>query len=189
MTALHKCRGAFWFISEERVEFEIRGRAVALLGGELKVRGEEVVNRVAEIQSKHRVVAQIFDARRVAGRDHLLHAVSLALLSEERGERFAVNPALNLLCWVAAERQIEVALRKVGVSPGTREAAVVVVGKDRPSVQSVVEEVGELLSRRDEVLLRGGRGLREIFSLPRWVRAEEVGKFILEKIALLELLK
>jgi KEOPS complex subunit Cgi121 len=173
------------------VEFEMRGRVVAVLGGKLRARSDEVIRRAADVQSKHGVIAQVFDARRVAGKEHLLHAVSLALLFEERGERFADNPALNLLCWAAAERQIEVALRKVGVTPATEEVAVVVVGKDRTSVGSAVEEVSGLMVRDDGILLQRGkeRELRETFSLPSTATAEEMGKFVLEKIALLELLK
>jgi len=181
----------FGSFRKERVEFEIRGRVVAVLGGRLRVRADEAIRRVAGIQSKHGVIAQVFDARRVAGKEHLLHAVSLALLFEGRGERFADNPALNLLCWVAAERQIEVALRKVGVTPATEEVAVVVVGKDGTSVRSAAEEVSGLLVRDDEILLqkREEKELRETFSLPPTVTAGEMGKFVMEKIALLELLK
>jgi hypothetical protein len=66
-----------------------------------------------------------------------------------------------------------------------------VVGKDRTSVGSAVEEVSGLMVRDDGILLQRGkeRELRETFSLPSTATAEEMGKFVLEKIALLELLK
>jgi len=172
------------------VRFEILGRTVAVLGGKPKVQPIEVLRLVAEIDSRHGTITQVFDAQKVAGREHLLHAAFLALLSEDRGERFANDPRLNLLCWVAAERQIGVALQKVGITAETKEVAVVVVGRSESSVASAVGEVSELLKRDDKVLslsAKKRRNLLKIFSLPPVT--ERVEKLVLEKIALLELAK
>lgn len=172
------------------MELQIRGRRVMILGGRPKIPVAEMLHLVAEIDSKHSTITQVFDAEKVAGKEHLLHAAFLALLSEDRGERFANDPRLNLLCWAAAERQIGVALKKMGINLETKEVAVMIVGRDPSSVSSSAEEVSRFLERDDDVLNldeEKRKRLSEVFSLPP-IR-EEVEKLVLEKIALLELEK
>ncbi|MEM2617937.1 MAG: KEOPS complex subunit Cgi121 [Candidatus Hadarchaeales archaeon] len=161
---------------------------VAVVGGRAKgMSAQEVLERFSA--TREGTVVQLFDAKRVAGKEHLLHATNLALLSWERGERFAEDPSLDLLCWVAADRQIGTALKRVGITPETTALAVLVVGRDQASVESVVREVERYLERDDEVIGGEREELVGAFDLPAGTRAEEVEKLVKEKIALLELAK
>jgi len=171
---------------------EICGRKISVVSGRLKVQPTEVIQTLLSVDSKYGTVSQAFDADRIAGKNHLLHGVALCLLSEERGERFAKDSRLNLLCWVAAERQIEVAIKKVGVSSTTKNLAIVIMGRDENLITSAVEETRKLLVDRDETVLHvsdeKARRIMKVFSLPP-IAEKEIEKFVLEKIALLELAK
>lgn len=168
--------------------FRFQDAVVAVLGGRARgMRTQEILEKFSVPRGG--TVVQLFDAKRVAGKEHLLHAAHLALLSWKRGERFAEAPALNLLCWVAADRQIGTALKRVGITPETRSLAVLVVGRDQASVESVVREVERCLERDDGVMGGEKEELVRAFGLPDGTRAEEVEKLVKEKIALLELVK
>ena len=83
------------------------------------------VSQLADIGDEHGVAVQAFDARYVAGRDHLRRAVELAVRAHERGDTVARDPAVEILLYAAGRRQIDRAL-EMGVGEGKCEAVVVV---------------------------------------------------------------
>lgn len=86
-----------------------------------------LLDGLARVAADHGVVAQAFDARYVADRDHLARAVALARRERARGEAIADDPAMEVLLYAAGRRQIDRALT-MGASAG--DPAVVVVDGD-----------------------------------------------------------
>jgi tRNA threonylcarbamoyladenosine modification (KEOPS) complex Cgi121 subunit len=167
---------------------------VGLAGGRTgPLRVEEVLEKVREIDEERGTVTQVFDAGRVAGRVHLAHAARLALLSHSRGSGFADSLAVELVCWVAAEKQIKRALEKVGLREDSRTVALLSVGGERQKVEgtlgTILRETG--MEREDGVMELHPSKLKiltEVFSLPReMVRKLGVQKLVLERVALLAL--
>ncbi|GAB3690908.1 KEOPS complex subunit Cgi121 [Salinarchaeum chitinilyticum] len=68
------------------------------------------LDSLAEIGDDHDCVVQAFDARLVAGEGHLEQALATARRATERGEAIARDPAVEVLCYAAGTRQIDVAL-------------------------------------------------------------------------------
>lgn len=62
--------------------------------------------------------AQLFDATRVAGADHLAAALAMSERAAARGESGARDAGLDFLRFLAGERQIARALAAMGVRPG-----------------------------------------------------------------------
>jgi KEOPS complex subunit Cgi121 len=94
------------------------------------------------VAADHGVVAQAFDARYVAGRDHLRRAVDLAERERARGEGIADDPAMEVLLYAAGRRQIDRAL-----AMGAREgepSVVVVAGADEASETAAADAVRAL---------------------------------------------
>ncbi|WP_135665051.1 KEOPS complex subunit Cgi121 [Halorhabdus rudnickae] len=85
---------------------------------------DEFLERLAAIGDDHRVAVQAFDARYVAGREHLRRAGELADRAHAREEMIARDPAVELLLYAAGRRQIQDALT-MGVSRGEQPAVVV----------------------------------------------------------------
>lgn len=176
--------------------FELRElyRWMGLAGGKkdpLEV--EEFLEKVRRIDERVGTVTQAFDALRVAGRAHLVHAGRLALQAHLRGSGFADSPAVELACWVAAERQISRALEKVGLREGSSAVALLSVGEERERVEGALEAIfRETGLRRGDGVMELSRPkvklLTEVFSLPReMVRKLGVQKLVLERVALLAL--
>ena len=101
-----------------------------LVEGTLTVADTDVlVKRLGEIGDKHDCAVQAFDARYVAGRDHLDRAATLADRAIERGENVARDRAVEILLYAAGRRQIDRAL-EMGVGEGEQSAVVLVDAGD-----------------------------------------------------------
>jgi len=104
-----------------------------VLEGELRIDDlDGVLERLDAIGDEHGVAVQAFDARYVAGREHLRRACALADRAHVRDEMIARDPGVEILLYAAGRRQIQDALA-MGVSPGQTPALIVchAVG-DRP---------------------------------------------------------
>jgi len=178
--------------------FELRGafgkRAIGIAGGEITVdEVDELLEELARIDRKHGTVSQIFDASRIAGREHLLHAARLALIAQATGWNFASSLNVELACWVAGERQIDRAFGKVGVHRGCMAVAVLTIGKTRSVVKRAQADIlRELRIERDDNVVEFApekiASLLKVFSIPkRELKIAEIRKLVLERIALLSL--
>lgn len=85
------------------------------------------VDRLDAIAEAHGVVVQAFDARLVAGREHLEAAMRSARRAVARDDTIADDPAVELLLYAAGRRQIDRAL-ELGVGEGPTPVVVVVDG-------------------------------------------------------------
>lgn len=156
---------------------------------------EMVVKTVKKVSDNQGVVSQIFDAERIAGREHLIHAIRLALIHLESGESFADSPDIELACWTAGTRQIDQALELSGIRGETKKAALVVVGSNKKEVKKATEELSQKLQiERDESVLditpEKTELLKEVFSISNAQLATAgLKELILERIALLSLEK
>jgi len=87
---------------------------------------EEFFRLVAE---KHPTVSiQVVDLDRVPGHHYLTLAVVNAIHSFRSNHPIGKTLGIELLLYIAGERQITEALKRVGVTPETRRVAVVAVG-------------------------------------------------------------
>ena len=120
------------------------------------------VEDLAAIGAEYGAAVQAFDARYVAGREHLAVAVERANRAVERDDAIADDRTVEILCYAAARRQINRAL-EMGVSEGEVSIAVVVAGGDEAGSAEAVRE----LIDPDEVLgTTGDSGLiRDFFGI------------------------
>jgi len=100
---------------------------------------------VAELQdigAEHGATVQGFDARYVVDRAHLERAVALADRAIDRGEAIADDRAMEILCYAAGTRQIEVAL-EIGLPRGEGPVIVLVDGGEERAAARAVESLLE----------------------------------------------
>ncbi|MFB6111639.1 MAG: KEOPS complex subunit Cgi121 [Halobacteriaceae archaeon] len=86
------------------------------------------INRLQTIGDAHGCAVQAFDPEVVAGSAHLESAVEHANRSMARGENVATDRAVEILCYAAGTRQIDVAVQRLGISPGAGPVVLVVDG-------------------------------------------------------------
>lgn len=118
---------------------------------------DDFLARLHAIGEEHGATVQAFDARYIVDRDHLERAVALAGRARDRGAAIADDPAMEILCYAAGTRQIEVAL-ELGVGLGTPPVVIVIDGGDdaaaAASISSIIEPDPAVLCEYDRTLVQ-----------------------------------
>lgn len=141
------------------------------------------------------VSVQLVDLDKVAGSRYLLLATFNALKSFQSKQPIARTLGMELLLYIAANRQIGEALRRVGVNPDTRRVAAVALGKSRDQVLNAATLLSELVNRENLDALvdewnperiRNVRSLLDIRDkeLKATIRKEEPTPKALERLAI-----
>ena len=178
--------------------YELRGpfgkRVVGVIGGRTSVDNvDELLRRLKKVDMENETMSQVFDASCIAGVEHLVHSARFALIAHATGRKFASSLNIELLCWVAAERQIARAFEKVGVREGSETVGILVLGVSRPQVKNALPDVcRELDIMREDGVLELTREktskLVKIFSISKEeLRIAPIQKLVLERVALLAL--
>ncbi len=93
------------------------------------------------------VSLQLVDLDNVAGSHYLLLATYNALKSFQSKQPIARTLGMEMLLYIAANKQIGEALRQVGVNPDTGKVAAVAVSDSREQLLEAAEVLGELLMK------------------------------------------
>jgi KEOPS complex subunit Cgi121 len=178
--------------------FELKGafgkRIVGVMGARVDTQDiDAMLKTLAVIDKRSQTTCQIFDADRIAGEEHLVHAAKLALTAQATHLNFADSLNIELVCWVSGLRQIARAFDRVGVRKGCSHVAVLTVGKDREDVKRAqMETLRRLnLDRDDKVLDVNSKKisvLMKVFDISKKeLQIAPIEKLVLEKVALLSL--
>lgn len=98
------------------------------------------VDALAAIGTDHEATVQAFDARYVAGPEHLRVATERATRAFERGDAIADDRGVEILCYAAASRQINHAL-EMGVHEGEVPVVAIVDGGDEAAAAAAVRDL------------------------------------------------
>ena len=156
----------------------------------------DFLSKVQDVSARHHVMIQVLDAEMVYGRLHLLSAYDHAARSFREKTNATNSLGLETLLYASGESQIQKALAKMGVKPGTTCIAVV-VGAEENYSGGLDTAVSELLSLtrcvRDDAVLEGDRETLRRFGVSdrevETVTAEQYGDLILERVAMVDVLK
>ena len=148
---------------------------------------EEALSKTKAFATRHGVVVQLVRADMVFDPLHLVVAAELARRSFEQGRNRSDDLGMELLLYCAAERQISVALERVGVTDHTEDIAIVIIG-EAPD-EELLSSLG--LERNDEVLSYRPQQSYSTFGISEEeveaVGEDRVPDLVLEKMALSEL--
>jgi tRNA threonylcarbamoyladenosine modification (KEOPS) complex Cgi121 subunit len=113
---------------------------------------------------------QFFDAASIATWQHLYFAALNALTAFKNKKNISSSLAMETLLYASAQHQIKNALNMVGISPDSREIAVLIIGEDEESVNSALKTVSKVIAGEndDSVLnLTDNRAkiIKEIFGI------------------------
>ncbi|WP_049969198.1 KEOPS complex subunit Cgi121 [Haladaptatus cibarius] len=109
---------------------------------------DDFLSHIGDIADESDCAIQAFDARYVAGRDHLESAVEHANRAFDRGENVARDRAVEILLYAAGRRQINQGL-EMGVSTGKQQVVVVVDGKQEDDENKAVAAIFDLIEPAD----------------------------------------
>jgi KEOPS complex subunit Cgi121 len=161
------------------------------------------VDRLEAIGTEYGCAIQAFDARLVAGREHLESAVEHANRSVAREEGIATDRAVEILCYAAGTRQIDEALTlgvDVGVTPAvividdghlgvTDDTSAIADGGDETAGATAVEALvapADTLDRQDEAAIQD---VFDISPAERAVTKATLEMLVIERVALLDVEK
>jgi len=151
---------------------------------------DDFVETLGDVGEAHGCAVQAFDARYVAGREHLAAAVEHANRALERGENVARDRAVEILLYAAGRRQIHRALQ-MGVDEDTTLVVVVVDGVDEAGDAATVAESlqpvddGRALATDEDALCE----FFDVTAVEREAAAGDLGALVRERVALLDVEK
>ena len=137
-------------------------------------------------------VVQFFDAKFIAGFEHLFFAVLNALTAFKNNLNISKSLAVEILLYAAAERQIRNAVKFLGVREETRDVAVVVLAESREKVIGVLDKLSSIIhASQDESVLEIDdekfEAIRKLFNISDLEIEAELKRKGLEKEALKDL--
>ncbi len=109
---------------------------------------EDVMEKLKDLNRD--CVVQLMDADGVAGKKHVMHAVTHARNAFARGENIAKDMGLEICVRTSAQRQISRALDVLGIREGKMNICAVAVGCEA----DVMEKLGGILGPRDDEVLK-----------------------------------
>ena len=125
---------------------------VAIGGFRTRVPDAKVLVRaVNEATAPH--AAQIVDAARVAGRDHLWLAAVNAARSTETGLAVSKSITVEALLYASAQDQITKALARLGVSSKTTAVALMVFAASKTDAEDAYGKAAAILGKEDDGVL------------------------------------
>ena len=97
---------------------------------------------------------QIFDARLIAGFDHLYFSVLNALKAHDTGTTISRNLAVETLLYASGQHQISRAIEFMGVKPSSSEVAVLAIADTREKAVRALDIIADLLQgeRSEDVI-------------------------------------
>ncbi len=144
-------------------------------------------------------VVQVFDAKLIYGEDHLISATMHAKRAFQQGTNATNSLALEILLYAAGERQIQKAIKKMGVKKGRQQ--IVFLLTDSVDLKSKKIPEKQLIHRlltlfqlpQDEQAPKGNRETLKRFGITdkelSTVPKEKYGDLILERVAMVDVIK
>jgi len=176
----------------------IKGSPLFVAIGGFRVGGvvdpKALVRAVSEASAPH--PAQILDAGRVAGRDHLFMAAVNAAKSTETGMAVSKSITVEALLYASAQDQITKALALLGVTAGGTMIALMVFAPSREEAEKSYGKAARLLGEEDDGVLEIDESKTASLRKTYGVGGEELeaaggpgalGRLIVERGALLSL--
>jgi len=100
------------------------------------------------------VDVQFFDGRRIAGKEHLEIAAINALHAFKTGINIARNRTMETLLYASAQRQIDVAISRLGVARDSKIVGVVAFSDTRDCLEAIEHRIAQSAgTKMDEALL------------------------------------
>jgi KEOPS complex subunit Cgi121 len=173
---------------------------IVVIGARGTIRNiDSFVENLLLFSKKENLVIQAFDATVIYGKDHLISATTHARRAFEQGRNATNSFALEILLYAAGERQIQKAIRKIGIKKGEQAIAFVISNDMTLKPESHIEKtvikklLMAFLLTSDDTVLEGDKTTLKKFGITEkeisTVPESNYGDLILEKVALVDVIK
>jgi KEOPS complex subunit Cgi121 len=150
-------------------------------------------NKLLEkFREENKTPIQLFDARFVAGKQHLYFAAINALNAFEKKTNISNSLAVETLLYASGQRQINKAVKMLGIAQNTTEVAALIMPKNSQEKQKYIQIVTETIpgKRSDQVLkLKDTKinAIKKLFQISKQELEAKLKREGLEKEALIDI--
>jgi tRNA threonylcarbamoyladenosine modification (KEOPS) complex Cgi121 subunit len=114
----------------------------------------EAFLKASRKQARKNVDIQFFDAELIATQEHLYFAVLNALQAFADKTNLSKSPAMETMLYASAQRQIQKAIERSGITPKSKNMALVIIGDDPKQIENALEAVSKSVGGEpDETVL------------------------------------
>jgi KEOPS complex subunit Cgi121 len=160
---------------------------------------EIFLKQLMEFATKEHLVIQVLNAEMVYGKEHIVSAATHALRSWEQRTNATNSLALETMLYAAGERQIQKAIKKMGIKKGRQAIAFVLIDKEkqkrnRKAYDRIIDKLLDTFHLKcDDIVLEGNIGTLKHFGITaeelRTVPKTRYGDLILERVAMVDVIK
>ena len=153
---------------------------------------DKFLKKVDILAKEYDILIQVFDAEVIYGKNHLISAVEHALRAMDRKTNATNSLAMEILLYASGERQLKIAIPKMGIKKGKKNIAFVII-KESLSEKIVSDILNQLSLDREDKVLQGSIDTIKKFGISEeeidTVAKSKYGDLILEKVAMVDIIK
>ena len=150
------------------------------------------LQEIGSFAKNNNIVIQAFDADVIYGKNHLISAVEHAIRAMDRKTNTTNSLEMEVLLYASGERQLKIAIPKMGVRKGKVNVAIV-FAEEKISDESIDELLERLSLIRDDKVIEGDIDTLKKFGISeneiKTVTKAKYGDLILEKVAMVDIIK
>ena len=155
---------------------------------------DHFLDKITSFGKEKGFIIQAFNADVIYGKEHLISAVEHAKRAFENKTNSTNSLEMEILLYSSGERQLKLAIPKMGVVSGDSKVAFVFIkNKDGIIDNAVKEFLNHVSLKRDDKVLLGNADTLKKFGIKKneiqTVTEDKYRHLILEKIALVDIIK
>ena len=158
---------------------------------------DSFLKKIENFEKDHNIVIQVFNADLIFGEKHILSAAEHAVRSVKRKTNTTKSLGMEILLYASGDRQLKLAIPKMGVKKGKNSVAFVLVNRIGEDVEIsnnlITKLLDDLSLKRNDEVLEGNRDTLKKFGINdeevETVTKDKYGNLILEKVAMVDIIK
>ncbi len=168
---------------------------IEIIGAKGKIKKiDDFLEKIGSFAQKNNLIIQAFDAELIFSKNHILSAADHAIRAISRKTSTTNSLEKEILLYVSGERQLKLAIPKVGVKPKNEKIAFVLINYNIPIQNSMIKDFLEMLSLvRDDKVIQGNENTLRRFGIKeneiKTVMKNKYEDLILEKVAMVDIIK
>ena len=153
---------------------------------------DSFLKQIGSFAQKHNLVVQAFNSDVIYGINHLNSAFEHAVRAMDRKTNTTKSLEMEILLYASGERQLKNAIPKMGVKKG--KANIAILFSDGKISDKMIEDIlNQLALVRNDKVLDGDENTLKNFGITKneieTVTKDKYGHIILEKVAMLDIIK
>ncbi len=155
---------------------------------------DDFLEKIRVFSEENKVTLQVFDADVIYGEKHLVSALIHAKRAFEKGKNTTNTLEMEILLYAAGERQLKLAIPKIGFKKGEVTIAALFYNDDKVDLEPIVEKFLKKFDlENDNKVLKGDINTLKKFKISdseiKTVSEDKYGDLILEQIAMVDIIK